>query len=268
MRVLLFLLVVFSFKGTLTSSSSPSLSSETCSSLSKSSGLPCVTVSSCSGGTPPVELSINKLSSGSSSPSANSRVYVCHENEGLLIRHEAYGQTITNPSSPYTTCNSGIFNLDVVEAFVTSTSLHCYSEIDLSPFNVPYESGIYNPNLTHTNLQHSLLDCDTSGVKHESVLSTRNSTWISTMSIPWEKINCPSGCPESLNTKKESQKKPSYCSGKPPKGIVRANFFRVVEKSLTDMCNSQLCDYLAWSPTFVDPPSFHEPNYFGYLILS
>jgi hypothetical protein len=228
------------------------------------SGLPCVDVPSCasfaSSTNPGAELVIDRLSSGAESKKSSS-VLLCHSSEGLVVQHDARNQTKETPS-PYSTCNSAIFNLDVVEAFVTSTSLHCYSEIDLSPLNVPYEAGIYNPNLNHTNLQHTLLDCDRSGVKHKSsILKLEGfATWSSVITIPWELINCPPGCPERAL---------QSCS-EPPKKL-RANFFRVVEKDHMDVenatCNSEVCEYMAWSPTQLSPPSFHEPNYFGYLTL-
>jgi len=212
-----------------------------------------------------VEIVIDKLSSGASPtlPETRSSIRLCHEAEGLLISHVAFGQKIVNPQSPYTECNSAIYNLDVAEAFLTSTSsLHCYSEIDIAPNNVMYEAGIFNPNLTHTNLQHSMYDCQSSGVKHDSSLDTTLGVWSNTISIPFELINCPAGCLSSSNPSATAQ-----CTDRP--SLIRGNFFRVVENvaASNDSCDSASCDYLAFSPTLVSPPSFHEPQYFAYFIL-
>jgi hypothetical protein len=54
-----------------------------------------------------------------------------------------------------------------------------------------------------------------------------------------------------------------------PVAQYRANFYRVneLEPVGQQLCSSSSCEYLAWSPTMVDPPAFHCPKKFGYLIL-
>ena len=55
--------------------------------------------------------------------------------------------------------------------------------------------------------------------------------------------------------------------------LYRINLYRVNEmeelamfdKTCSTTTNS--CEYMAWSPTFSDPPAFHVPSKFGYLVL-
>jgi hypothetical protein len=48
----------------------------------------------------------------------------------------------------------------------------------------------------------------------------------------------------------------------PPPAVWRANFYRTdTRKGMSDQ------EFTAWSPTLVQPPAFHVPEYFGVLIL-
>ena len=95
------------------------------------------------------------------------------------------------------------------------------------------------------------------------------SIWNSKLQIPWNILYCPLGCP--LQSYQE------VCNNHNNYGIVgtifRVNFYRINEIKSTTQCSSgysspQTCEYNAWNPTNVNPPSFHEPKYFGYLILT
>ena len=139
----------------------------------------------------------------------------------------------------------------------------------MSPNNIMFEAGIYNENLNHTGLQSSLRNCDKSGIIHESILDLSKSIWNSKLQIPWSVLYCPLGCP--------LQSYQDICNNHNNYGlkgsIFRANFYRINEITSTMHCSSgysspQTCEYNAWNPTNTMPPSFHEPKYFGYLILS
>jgi hypothetical protein len=248
----------------------------------KNSTLPCIEISKCSISTK-TEININKLSSGIDSKS-KSTIHVCYVSDnndstsGLHISHEAYNQKYTNEGG-YDTCNSAIFNLDVTEYFISPFKIdineiettsnidelgsHCYTELDLSPYNTMFEAGIYNPNLNHTGIENVLLDCNTSGVTHTSEVDLDKSIWKSNLKLPWDSINCPADCP-SINNKWPGVE--SSCIND-PLNVYRINFYRINELVPVDSCSSTSCEYLAWSPNYVTPPSFHEPKYFGYMIL-
>jgi hypothetical protein len=225
----------------------------------KTNGLPCVDVPHC--GTGVGSLTVSMVSNGGASSKATSEVGLCHQSTHLQIINEAKGQTVTPPSL-YSSCNDPIFNLDVSEAFIapyveTDPGAYCYSEIDLNPYNVIFQSGIYNPNLTRASISNIVLDCDTSGITHFAKIKEDSSSWISVLSIPWSVINCPAGCPLE-----------SYCTqSNSAASIYRINFYRVNELQSVNVCDDVNCEYMAWSPNFKAPPSFHEPPYFGFIVM-
>jgi len=242
-----------------------------CNSINKNGNdVPCIDIKSCDSSNDKATITINKLSDGKGPSLSSSLVSLCYDNDGLNINVEAYNQLYYN--GIYSHCNDAIFNLDVNEVFIApdvdGSDPHCYNEIDMSPTNVMYEAGIYNPNLNHTGLVNKLYDCTLSGVIHESQLDLSKATWTSKLLIPWSVIHCPVGCP--LSTYEAS------CNNIHNYGqlhnIYRANFYRINEIVSTSTCSSgysspQTCEYNAWSPTDVYPPSFHEPPKFGYLVL-
>lgn len=233
---------------------------KSCSTKSNNKNVPCVEIPSCLSGAGMIE--INLLSSGLIA-SGKSTVSMCYTDQFLNITHAAFDQKYFT-TSPYTNCNSEIYLLDVVEAFVApdleESGPLCYSEIDVSIENVMFESGIINPNLNHTGISGQVLECSSSGIQHETFGNREENLWTSSVQIPWSVLNCPRGCPYS-----------AYCDASSdlskPLGSYRANFFRLNELEATSKCTSTLCDYMAWSPNFVSPPAFHEPLYFGYLVL-
>ena len=240
----------------------------TCDSINNSNNLPCVNIKSCDD---EATIVVDKLSDGKGESLSSSSVSLCYDNNGININTVAYNQLYYNGN--YTDCNDSIFNLDVNEVFIAPSvgndDPHCYNEIDMNPNNVMYEAGIYNPNLNKTGLVNKLFDCASSGIIHESELDLSNSTWTSKLLIPWSVVHCPLGCP--LSSYKDS------CLNKDKYGevgnIYRVNFYRINEIVSTKACSSghsspQTCEYNAWSPNNVYPPSFHEPKYFGYLILN
>ena len=245
----------------------------TCDSITNNSNLPCIDIKSCDDSANRATIVVDKLSDGKGASLSSSSISLCYDNDGININTIAYNQLYYNGN--YTNCNDGIFYLDVNEVFIAPSvdsdndGPHCYNEIDMSPNNIMYEAGIYNPNLNKTGLINKLFDCSSSGIIHESDLDLSNSVWSSKLLIPWSVVHCPHGC--TLSSYKES------CSNKDQYGRVgnmyRVNFYRINEIVSTKSCSSgysspQTCEYNAWSPNNVYPPSFHEPKYFGYLILN
>jgi hypothetical protein len=232
--------------------------------------LPCVEVAACGSNdrTAPV-IVVETLSSGAAgSFSRVESTEVCYTNSGLSISFRLFNQNVTSSlKSDYSTCNSAIYNLDVIEVFIAPTQAdpHCYSELDVSMGNTPFLAGIFNPNLNHTGISDTLLDCATTDVVHETVYTgvEQTQTWTASFKLPWGVIDKPAGCPES-----QIQEQPGESiAGK----VYRANVFRIISKTDsvmdTQKCTADLCQYLAWSPNGVSPRSFHEPKFFGTLVL-
>ena len=243
---------------------------DNCNSINNINNVPCIDIKSCDSSNDKATIMINKLSDGKGESLSSSSIALCYDNDGLNINVEAYNQLYYN--GMYSHCNDAIFNLDVNEVFIApnvdDSDPYCYNEIDISPTNVMYEAGIYNKNLNHTGLVNKLYDCSSSGIIHESQLDLSKAMWLSKLRIPWSVIHCPLGCPLSSY---EASCKDHDNYGK-IHNIYRANFYRINEIVSTNTCSSgysspQTCEYNAWSPTNVYPPSFHEPKQFGYLVL-
>jgi hypothetical protein len=136
----------------------------TCAEITKSYNLPCATVPRCSSGSV-ATLVIDTLSNGKYPSKAASTVEICYNPKGLVVPHNANDQQFFSENG-YDSCNDAIYNLDVAELFIAPVissepdGPHCYNEIDISPRNIMFESGIYNANLTQSTLKNALIDCD------------------------------------------------------------------------------------------------------------
>ena len=204
------------------------------------------------------QITINQLSTGKGQSQAYSEVSLCFDDSQFYVTHSAY-QQIYLTSTSYNTCNDPIYNSNVAEFFVApemESDPHCYNELDISPTNVMFDAGIYNPNLNYSGIVGTTFDCATSGITNSVTVDQSLQLWTAKMSFPFSLLNCPYNCP--LNR---------YCGHTTPNHIYRANFFRISELTPTSKCSSTTCEYMAWSPTLRDPPAFHEPTKFGYLLL-
>lgn len=203
-----------------------------------------------------------------------SAVSICYDENALHVTFHNQNQTIYSAKA-FQDCNDAVYNLDVVEMFISPLELfdpntidpYCYTEVDLSPYDKIYQSGIYNKNLNHSGVMNYLLNCSSSGITHWTAAeNTTSSTWNGALSIPWNIINHPNGCPIALENAAVTFE--SYLTTFSP--VLRANFYRVRELAQiaeTGKCSSSTCEYLAWSPTLSNPPAFHEPTKFGYILL-
>jgi hypothetical protein len=173
----------------------------TCEEITAKFNVPCATVPRCSSGRT-TSLSINQLSNGKGSSQGTSSVSLCFDQSGLVVKHAAAGQKYLSENG-YDQCNDAIYNLNVAELFIAPVideeplGPHCYNEIDISPSNVMFESGIYNSNLSHTTIKNSLIDCETSGVGHYVTVDKDQQTWTSVLTLPWDVVNRPYACPIS-----------------------------------------------------------------------
>jgi hypothetical protein len=249
------------------------ITSLTCSDVEKrsSGSLPCTTIPNCSTGQS-VSLTANQLSNGLGSSKASSAIDLCYTESSLDVKVLASKQTYFPPDL-YSSCNDNVFLLDVVELFIgecTSSNsycnnagdTYCYSEIDTSPYNKIFESGIFTPYLNHTGIKNYLVDCDSSNIKHS--VTKKPSEWTLQLSIPWKVIYNPQGCP--VPTANKDLKKAPVAG---PGSVFRANVYRVNElTAVSSSCSSSTCEYISWTPTYSNPPAFHEPKKFGYFILA
>jgi hypothetical protein len=237
-------------------------------------GLPCVEVPKCSyqnnhqvlkkrGG---VEWSmenfatipITQLSTGAGKGKSLTEVHLCFDETNLYLNVDLHNQFYLTNEQQFKTCNDAIFNENVFETFIVpyqETEPHCYNELDISPNNVMFEAGIYNPNLNHTGIVGTDMSCDASGILHNTVINS-DLSWKAALSYPFHLLNCPYNCPVG-----------NYCGRDLPNDIYRLNFYRINELSPVSKCSSSTCEYLAWNPTLANPPAFHEPTKFGYMLL-
>lgn len=223
-------------------------------------GLPCVEIPSCSGAFNAGVIKINKLTTGVTSKS-HSVANLCYTSNELRVTVNSMGQTIFPQTTQFSLCNDPIYNMDVVELFIAPRGMSdpkWYSEIDTNPYNVMFESGIYNPNLNHTGISNYLMDCSTSQITHKTNVDKSSSSWSWTVTVPWHVVNNPQG-----RTGQSEDNTPAIAGD-----VFRGNVYRINELvNAAPSCSSKTCEYMNWSPTMTSTPAFHEPTKFGYLIL-
>jgi hypothetical protein len=219
--------------------------------------LPCAEIPRCDSGTVG-HIEINQLSNGLGSSSSTSEISMCFDDINLHVNQTMMGQQfLTNPG--YTACDDPIFNADVAELFIAPNmeeTPHCYNELDISPFNVMFDAGIYNEDLSYHTVDGYEFDCKGTGIDYASSTNMNENMWEAQLTFTFELLNCPHDCPLAR-----------YCGHSTANDVYRANFFRINELVATSSCSSSTCEYMAWSPTMINPPAFHEPSKFGYLLL-
>ena len=162
-----------------------------CSAL-PANNLPCFEVPRCSTGQT-ADIFINQLSNGYGASQSQSDVSLCFDDVRLYVNHTANGQIyLNNPG--YKTCNDPVFNADVAEMFIApnmESTPHCYNELDISPFGVMFDAGIYNPNLNHTGIEGYEFECSGTGVEYSSSINMVDNMWSATLSFTFALLNCP-----------------------------------------------------------------------------
>eukprot|EP01032_Pedospumella_encystans_P027839 gene27839-31451_t len=188
--------------------------------------VPCVEVPRCTTSSQ-ASVTINQLSNGLGASQATSSVSLCFTDTALQVVHKAHGQKYLSPTT-YTNCNDAIFYSDVAEFFIAPNmeqEPHCYNELDISPYNVMYDAGIYNPNLNKTSVQGTTFDCDSSNIEHTTSIDMPNHQWEASLSFPFALLNCPYKCPLQ-----------KYCGHSTPNNIYRANMFRISQLTSNTAC--------------------------------
>jgi hypothetical protein len=160
--------------------------------------VPCSEIPRCSSDAGEVaKITIDQLSTGAGASQATSTVSMCFTDTELKVTHKAMGQKYLSATS-YTECNDSIFNSDVAEFFVAPNmeqEPHCYNELDISPYNVMFDSGVYNPNLNHTGIQGTTFPCATSNITSDTTIDMSQNQWTAHLTFPFSLLNCPYNCP-------------------------------------------------------------------------
>lgn len=206
-------------------------------------------------------LQITQSSTGSGRGKSLTEVDLCFDDTRLYVNARLQNQFFLTKEEQFSQCNDPIFYENVFEAFLApyaEQEAHCYNELDVSPVDVMFNAGIYSPNLSRTGFVGSDIPCDGDnlGITHRTSVAQNGTSWETALSFPFRLLNCPYNCPLS-----------QYCGSASAQSVYRANFFRINELSPVSKCSSSSCEYLAWNPTLVNPPAFHEPTKFGFLLL-
>jgi hypothetical protein len=149
-----------------------------------------------------------------------------------------------------------VFLQEVVEVFIAARGLHDppnYLEVETTPRAALYASHIFNPEL-NGSITHALVDCDASGIEHFAHVEAHLQSWRAVVAIPWLLVNGGEG---SSAMQRAAQSGDQH----------RANFYRIRMRNNVSSCSDVDCDYGAWSATMRNPPSFHQPKFFGVLQL-
>ena len=229
--------------------------------------MPCVEVRACGDSANMASITIDALSSGAGPGQSVATVGICYLEESLQLTYYVQNQYYFPTEGVYSDCNSAIWNEDTVEAFIApgfdANQLEepkCYGEFDISPYGVKWQGSIYNKNLNGTGMSSLLYDCNET--ISSSSIHKEDHYWTATLTIDFSILNCPRNCPSCDTDSVEAKPLPYY----------RVNFYRINELSSVaddNNCNLDIsaCEYLAWNPNQHTPPSFHQPLYFGMLVI-
>lgn len=175
-------------------------------------------------------------------PSVETRVYLFYDDSHLYI-----GWTCDDPDiqATFTKHDSMLWEEEVVEFFVTSESLKRYYELQWNPLGTTFDAIINNhigPDGNSISIQGDwdwTAEHMTSAVKVEGTVQQsddRDRSWTVEAVVRFSDLV-------------ETPPKPG--------DVWRGNFYRFNRGA------KQESELIAWNPTH--RPSFHEPNYFGFL---
>uniref|UniRef100_A0A7S1CPQ5 Uncharacterized protein n=1 Tax=Bicosoecida sp. CB-2014 TaxID=1486930 RepID=A0A7S1CPQ5_9STRA len=216
----------------------------------------CVSVPSCAGGGS-TSISIGFYSNGTAAPD-NSHVSLCADKEALHLHYTADDDMFLK--NTYVGCNTDMYNQEVVEAFVSPSAVDTpfYHECEISPTNQLYIAHVHNPYLNGSDLGHTMIDCQASGIIHNVTTDSTAHSWTASLKMPWSLL--------ADNAPPLADDEPRTASGLPQ--VWRTNFFRVIMAKNVDMCaDDGSCLFRAWSSPNTQPAAFHKPRRFGVMVL-
>lgn len=202
------------------------------------------------------QLELVHHSSGERASTIVTEVSLSYDENALHVRFSNLNDSVQTNS--YTEHNSTLWKQSVVEVFIAPSLAPSladdapaptrYLEVEISPQDVLFVAHITNPTRDGKNNHLEPIEHAASGIVHSTFRAPDR--WTAELAIPFALVG---GC------------------GVGGHGVTqqafRANFFRIRKRADTEDCTAETCDYLAWKPTFVTPPSFHVSKHFGTLRL-
>lgn len=176
---------------------------------------------------------------------------MCYDNSFLTIYFECLDNPRVNQNH-FKNNNDPLFFQEVLEVFICNGALPLekYLEIQINPNNAVFLAQITNNYLSDKKFSVNLMDVSSSGIEHfveKDVLQQKWSGWIK---LPFALLNYP-----ELNSV----------------NAFRLNMFRIISNqdqlSPQWMGSAENSTFACWNSTLDVKPNFHNPNYFGYLIL-
>jgi len=195
--------------------------------------------------------------------------------------------------SPYgTSFQSGIFNPNLNRTRFIQTRLNCSTSGILSKVSLSLDSTnetvVKNTWKVQTSIPWSLIDCvpgcplssNHHDDDHDNDNDNDNDAAVATVGhdtnnndsslLDRRKRRALDTIPSLTSTVSDASenKKPKCTAPSRRSGMMYyANFYRINELNKVATCTTSDCEYIAWSPTYVNPPAFHEPLYFGTIVL-
>lgn len=172
------------------------------------------------------------------------RVHACWSDTHLYVGFSCHDRDIV---STYAKRDEPLYEQDVVEVFLSPPGdLRRYLEFEFSPRNVIFDARVFNPRLragadmkVDTAWDCQGLESAVQVVGDAADRSRRDPAWSVEVAIPFAGMGVAA----------------------PAVGARwRGNFYRIDYARPTE--------FSAWSPTLVDPASYHVPERFGWLVFA
>ncbi len=178
-------------------------------------------------------------------------VWVKYDEEFLEIKFECRNNPRLDQNN-YTKDNSWLFKQEVFELFISKgkETPENYLEIQLNPNNALFLAKITNNYRSNKKFALDLIDIPTSGVVHTVEKDRKNHVWKGYLKLPLRLLQHPKSTADN---------------------VYRLNMFRIISNvdhhDENWSVNEKNATFACWSSTMAKTPNFHDPNYFGYLIL-
>ena len=176
-----------------------------------------------------------RLAQDGADPLQATAVRIAHDDQAFLLRFDCSDRDIW---ATHARRDAPLWEEEVVELFIApgEDDPSDYVEIEVNPRGAIFDARVRNPDGRRDSM-HVDSAWNAAGLVAEVSLPSPRS-WRAEIAVPWSGL----------------------CEGTPPR-VWRANFFRIERPRNGDP------EFSCWSPTFVDPPDFHKPAFFGRLVL-
>ena len=158
------------------------------------------------------------------------RARLVHSPEGLTVRYETDEWPLR---AVHTAANEEICEDSCMEFFFTPNLTDgSYINIEVNPLGVPHVG------IGESRYDRRFLDLEEAGLRIETAV-TYGRGWSLTMHVPYAFID-------------------RYFSSR--EGVMRANFYKCGDKTVRK-------HFSVWSPIGTPAPDYHQPAYFGRIVL-